>query len=170
MASIPFSREMLAGALLSRGLNADGEAEELHARLGTALVQELLSPQRGTKRKVDSTSVPKQSTSKQSAWHAFMRSERERVHASGYAGRADVLREIGRRWKLVKQRDIGSAPLALPPPSPGGSSSDDSVPDGLLQAIRELPVEEIASSLQAHGIAVSDDFEVNIDALARTMV
>ena len=168
--ALPYSRELLAGALLSKGLSADGDAEELHAHLGAALVQELLAPKRGTKRKVDSTSVPKQSTMKQSAWHAFMRSERERVHASGYAGRADILREIGRRWKLVKQRDGGSAPLALPPPSPASSSSDDSVPDGLLQAIRELPVEEIASSLEANGIAVTEDFEANVEALARTMV
>lgn len=165
----PFSCEMLAGALLSRGLPADGDAEALHARLGSALVKELLSPKRGSKRTVDATSAAAPKRSK-SEWHAFMKSEREKVVASGHTGRADILREIARRWKLVKQRDVGNAPAALPPPSPASSSSDESVPDGLLQAIRELPVEEIAASLAAHGMAIEEDFEANVTTLARTMM
>lgn len=162
----PFSRELLAGALLSRGLPADGDAEELHARLGAALVKDLLTPKRGSKRPATSVAAPKRSKSE---WQAFMRSERENVLASGYAGRATLV-EIARRWKLVKQRDSGNAPAALHPPSPASSSSDETVPDGLLQAIRELPVEEIAASLAAHGMAIEEDFEANVTTLARTMM
>jgi hypothetical protein len=168
--SLPYSREMLAGALLSKGLSADGDAEELHSRLGTALVKELLTPKRGSKRTADATSAAAAPKRSKSEWFAFMKSEREKVLASGYAGRADILREIARRWKLVKQRDVGNAPAALPPPSPAGSSSDESVPDGLLQAIRELPAEEIAASLEAHGMAVEEDFEANVTTLALTMM
>ena len=165
----PFSRDILAGAALAHSLDATGSAEEIELRLGKHLVAALLSPSSSRKRKSPATSGDRQTSNKQAAWLQFLRSERDKVVESGYAGRADIRREISRRWALVKQRDGGSAPLALPPPSPASLSSDDSI-DGLLQAIRELPAEEIASSLEAHGLTISDDFEVNVEALARTLV
>ena len=81
MSAATFSVELLAGACMAHGLDGTGTAEELHARLGAHLVAKMLSPQanaskRGKRKAEGGTSTPKRSASE---WHAFMKSEREKV-------------------------------------------------------------------------------------------
>ena len=67
----------------------------------------------------------------------------------------------------TRARDV--APLMLPAPSEGGCSSSEADSLGLLDAIRELPPEEVAASLEANGLPVSEDFETNVTTLAHSM-
>lgn len=167
--ALSYSREMLAGALLSRGLDAEGDAEALHARLGAALVKELLTPKRGSKRRVDGTSsAPKRSKSE---WHSFMKSERPRVVASGVTGRAAIIKEIARRWALWKPVGTSSQPLAIMPPTSDSESDGSGAPlEGLLDALKELDEGEINAALSAHGLSVDGDATAKIHTLAVAMV
>lgn len=84
------SYDMLLGACLSMGLAATGTYDELHARLATHLVKELFDGKRvanrtsKSKRPLTSTSAPKRPAT---AWHAFLRAEKERVKEAGFEGR-----------------------------------------------------------------------------------
>ena len=50
------------------------------------------------------------------------------------------------------------------------ASEADPVPDGLIEALKDLPAEEIIASLAAHGLPIESDHEGNVVALARAMV
>ena len=173
-----FSLDLLRGACMAHKLSADGTHDELVARLGAHLVAQLLNPEAAAqvdKKKRAPTSAgaagvtPKRPMS---AWHHFLRTEKELVKAAGgFHGRVDVLREVARRWRLAKRVGTSAQPLMLQAPSDEGTSSEtDSIPEDLLIAIREVPPEEIASSLDAHGLEVDEDFEANVMTLARTMM
>ena len=79
-----------------------GTNDELCARLGSHLIDKYF--ENTPKRKV---------TMKMKGWYAFLKSERENVIASGIEGRANVLKEIARRWKIVKTAGTSTAPLLL---------------------------------------------------------
>ena len=166
--ALPYSRELLAGALLARGLEADGDADELHARLGASLVKELLTPKRASKRRVDGTSsAPKRSKSE---WHSFMKSERPRVVASGVTGRAAIIKEIARRWALWKHVGTSSQPLALMAPTSDSESDGSAPPEGLLELLKDLDESEVNAALAAHGLPVDGDSNAKVHALATAMV
>ena len=179
------SKEMLIGACAAHGLDRNGTQEELNRRLGDHLVSQLLTgtdvgPKRvGTKRPIATgTGTPTASAASNgassnkrpaTAWHAFQRSEKERVKAAGFHGRVAIVQETARRWKLHKQVGTSSAPLML------GHSSDEaseaeSVPDGLVTALADLSPEELSHALQAQGIEDAGDRGTNVAALARAMV
>ena len=175
-----FSIDLLRGACLANKISADGTHDELASRLGAHLVSQLLNSEASAAAHVDKKKRPTSagaagSTPKRpmSAWHQFLRTEKELVKAAGgFHGRVEVLRECARRWRLAKRVGTSDQPLMLSwTKEDGASSSDtDSIPDGLLQALRELPREEIASSLEANGFEVDDNMEVNIMSLARSMM
>ena len=175
-----YSLDMLRGACMAHKLSPDGTHDELVARLGAHLVSQLLNPDASAAAHVDKKKRPTSSGAAgsmpkrpMSAWHQFLRKERELVKATGgFHGRVDVLRECARRWRLAKRVGTSDEPLMLSwNKEDGASSSDtDSIPDGLLQALRELPREEIASSLEANGFEVDDNMEINIMSLARSMM
>lgn len=58
--------------------------------------------------------------------------------------------------------DVGS--------SAGSSSDETEVPDGLVEALKDLPVVEMNAALAAHGLPIEADHEANVTALARAMV
>ena len=174
-----YSLDVLRGACLANKLSPDGTHDEMVARLGAHLVSQLLNPEASAVAHVDKKKRPTSAgaagaTPKRpmSAWHHFLRTEKELVKAAGFHGRVEVLRECARRWALAKRVGTSDQPLMLSwTKEDGASSSDtDSIPDGLLQALRELPREEIASSLEANGFEVDDNMEVNIMSLARSMM
>ena len=175
-----YSIDILRGACLAHKLSAEGTHDEMVARLGAHLVSQLLNPEASAAAHVDKKKRPTSAgatgaTPKRpmSAWHHFLRTEKELVKAAGgFHGRIEVLREVARRWRLAKRVGTSDQPLMLQAPSSdeGASSETDSIPEGLLQAIRELPQEEIASSLEANGLEVEQDMEANVLALARTMM
>ena len=177
--STTYSQDVLRGACLAHKLSPDGTHDELVARLGKHLVSQLLIPEASAhvgKKKRPMSAGASGFTPKRpmSAWHQFLRTEKELVKAAGgFHGRVEILRECARRWRLAKRVGTSDQPFMLSwSKDDGASSSDtDSIPDGLLQALRELPQEEIASSLEANGLKVEDDnLEVNVMALARSMM
>ena len=88
------------------------------------LVKDLLTSKRMRKRHADGTSsAPKRSKSE---WHAFMKTERPRVVASGVTGRAAIIKEIARRWALWKHVGTSSQPLAIMPPTSDSESKPTS--------------------------------------------
>ena len=172
-----YSLDVLRGACLANKLSPDGTHDEMVARLGAHLVSQLLNPSDAAhvdKKKRATSSGDSGATPKRpmSAWHHFLRTEKELVKQAGYHGRVDILRECARRWALAKRVGTSDQPLMLQAPSDDGASSSetDSIPEGLLQALRELPQEEIASSLAANGLEAEDDMEANVMALARSMM
>ena len=104
------------------------------------------------------------------AWHAFQRTEKDRVKQAGFHGRVAIVREIARRWKLFKQVGTSNAPLMLGHSSDEASSEAESVPDGLVTALADLSPEELSHALQAQGIEDTGDRDTNVAALARAMV
>ena len=174
--SLAPSYDMLLGACLSMGLGGTGTYDELHKRLGDHLVQELFDDKRIAKR----TKRPATSTSKRPAtgWHVFLRAEKDRVKEAGFDSRVAILKECARRWALHKQVGTSSAPLMLAAPDSTGSSAGSSdassaaseAGDGLIEAIKELPTEEIHASLASHGLPIDPNPEVNVAILARAMM
>ena len=138
--------EMLVGACAGRGLDQDGGYEELYRRLGDHLVREMFS-----KKKRKRTSE----TRKPTAWHAFLRQEKERIKLSGVQGRVEVIKEAARRWKLFKQVGTDDAPLMI-------QAQDDELVSNLM----ELPVAEVKNALVVHGLSVQEAHEANVHALA----
>ena len=174
-----YSLDVLRGACLANKLSPDGTHDEMVARLGAHLVSQLLNPEASAAAHVDKKKRPTSAgatgaTPKRpmSAWHHFLRTEKELVKAAGFHGRVDILRECARRWALAKRVGTSDQPLMLQAPSSDESVSEEapSIPEGLLQAIRELPQEEIAASLEANGLEVEVDLEANVMALALTMM
>ena len=174
--SVP-SKEMLIGACAAHGLDRTGTQEELRRRLGDHLVSQLLfgtdvgpvgpkrplySPPRGSAA-TDNNKRPA------TAWHAFQRSEKERVKQAGFHGRVAIVQETARRWKLHKQVGTSSAPLMLGHASDEGSEAE-SVPDGLVTALADLSPEELSHALEARGIEDAGDHDANVAALARAML
>lgn len=170
------TKEMLIGACAARGVDRTGTQEELHRRLGDHLVSQLFSgaDTSGAKRPVAASagastpSTAKTGTSTSStgkrpatAWHAFQRSEKERVKQAGFHGRVAIVQETARRWKLFKQVGTSDAPLML---------HQTSVPDGLLEAIAELSDGELSDALEAQGIEDAGEREDKIAALVRAMM
>lgn len=88
-----FSTEKLAGACLAHGLSGEGTNAELHTRLGHHLVNKLFS---GKRKKSEEASAHVQTNRSASAsqWHAFMKSERANVVASGVQGRASYRKSL----------------------------------------------------------------------------
>ena len=92
---------------------------------------------------------------------------------AGFTGRVDILKECARRWAIHKQVGTSNAPLMLM--SEASSSSDvaseasTEAADGLIEAIAELPEEELRASLAANGLPVSDH-HANAVALAGVMM
>ena len=177
------SYEMLIGACAAHGLDRNGTEEELKRRLGDYLVAQLFAaPQKPKSKRASSTSTtaPKRPAT---AWHAFLREEKERVKESGFHGRVAILKECARRWALAKRVNTSEAPLMLTTSaeasgeatSEASSSSEaaseaDPMPDGLIEALKDLPAQEIHASLAAHGLPIESDHEANVAALARAMV
>ena len=158
------------------GLASNGTYDELHKRLGDHLVKELFEGNnvacRKNKRPATSGPTPKRPAT---AWFAFLRAEKERVKEAGFEGRAAILKECARRWKLHKQVGTSSAPLMLAAPHSGNSSAsssstDSEAGDGLIEAIKELPTEDIHASLAFHGFPIDSDHEANVATLARVMM
>ena len=178
MSLVTPSYDMLLGACLSMGLAANGTYDELHKRLGDHLVKELFDGKHVTSRKSKRppTSTDPRSKRRATAWHAFLRAEKELVQeAAGFHGRGAILKECARRWKLHKQVGTSSAPLMLAAPgssasSSAGSSADSAAGDGLIKAIKELPVEEIHARLASYGLPIDPDHEINVAVLARAMM
>ena len=175
------SYEMLIGACAAHGLDRNGTEEELKRRLGDYLVAQLFAaPQKPKSKRASSTSTPAPKRPA-TAWHKFLREEKERVKESGFHGRVAILKECARRWALAKRVNTSEAPLMLTSAagestSQASSSSSDaasdaeSVPDGLIEAINDLPTQEIHASLAAHGFPVDSDRETNVATLARAMM
>ena len=175
------SYEMLVGACAAHGLDRNGTEDEVKRRLGDYLVAQLFATKPKSKRASStSTPAPKRPAT---AWHAFLREEKERVKESGFHGRVAILKECARRWALAKRVNTSEAPLMLmsgeatsgKATSEASSSSEaaseaDPVPDGLIEALKDLPAEEIIASLAAHGLPIESDHEANVAALARAMV
>lgn len=180
-----FNIDLLRGVCLAHKLSPDGTHDEMVARLGAHLVSQLLNPSAAAhvdKKKRPPTSAgaagatPKRPMS---AWYHFLRTEKELVKAAGFHGRVAILKECARRWALVKRVNTSEAPLMLmaseEATSEASSSSEtasetESVPDGLMEAIKELPCEEIHASLAAHAFPIDPDHEVNVATLARAMM
>ena len=110
------------------------------------------------------------------AYHTFLRQEKDRVKAAGFRGRVQIIKEVARRWKLAKAVDTPGAPLMLMH-SPAGSSTDegssdtDSVPeDALVEALRsELDEAQVNASLSAWGLPIDGNIDAKIKELARAM-
>lgn len=147
--------ESLSAACLAHNLSTEGGYDELHARLGAHLVAKFLAP----KRRADATisRPPKRSKAE---WCAFMKTEREKVLASGFTGRTDILKEIARRWKIFKTVGTSTAPLALPEP----------FHDGLIEALQDLDGAELDQAIEAHGLDKEVDTETKVRALAEAML
>ena len=90
-----------------------------------------------------------------------------RGHVTAFAPRASassrprVRAQIAQRYKRAKL--VGTP--AQPPLLEGPAESD-----GIKWALAELPKEQIAEALVAHGIDPSDDAAANIDALAIVLI
>ena len=189
MASIPvaFSEDLLRGACLSHGLSGEGNAAELHARLGDFFVRKLLAPEtcvpdvvtekkKGKKRAAAAAGEqpPKRAAT---AWHAFLKAEKELVKASGlFHGRVAVLKEVARRYALAKRVNTDAAPLMLQHSAVGSSdevdSETDSVPeDGLIEMLRaELDEAALNAALAVHGFPVDGETEAKLKSLAQVML
>ena len=95
-------------------------------------------------------------------WYAFLKSERENVIASGIEGRANVLKEIARRWKIVKTAGTSTAPLLL--------TNSTEANDALILALRDLDEEEIDQAMDAHFLEKTGDKNAKIDRLVCAMM
>ena len=168
------SKEMLIGACAAHGIDRTGTQEQLHRRLGDHLVSQLLfGTHVGSKRPLYSPPRGSAATASNkcpaTAWHAFQRTEKDRVKAAGFHGRVAIVQEIARRWKLFKQVGTSNAPLMLGHTSDEASEAE-SVPDGLVVAIADLSAEELSHALEAQAIEDTGDREANVAALARAML
>ena len=80
-----------------------------------------------------------------------------------------MLAEIARRWKLQKVVNTEASPLMLTEAS--SSSSDTSDAESLASVILATSTaEEIKSNMQAAGLEISDDMNMNAALLAAHMV
>lgn len=185
-ASTTPSHEMLIGACAAHGLDRTGSMEELTRRLGDHLVLQLFAGKKGSRKRPAQQPTSLQSGGQRSAWHAFLKSEAERVKQAGaFHGRVEVLKEVARRWALHKRALAGQAPPMLgvadvsseasseAGSSSGGSCAGEAVPteaDGLVEALQEVPAAELHAALAAHGLPVEGEHEANVVALARALV
>ena len=186
MSSTPvaFSEDLLRGALLANGLSTEGSVLDMHNRLGEYLVRKLLAPEtcvpdvaqkkKGKKRVATAAAG---APPKRTAWHAFLKTEKDKVKATGlFPGRVEVLKEVARRWALHKRVLCNEAPLMLTHASGSSdevpSDTDSSVPDdGLIEALRaELDEAQLNAALAAHGLPVDGDSETKVKSLAQAML
>lgn len=180
---VAFSEDLLRGACLSHGLSGDGTAAQLHARLGDFFVRKLLSPETCApppdvtekkvqgKKRATAAGAPEP---KRTAYHTFLRDEKERVKQAGFHGRVEIIKEVARRWQLAKQVNSPAAPLMLTHSSGAGSSDEaasetDSTPDALVDALRDLSEEELNGAMAAHGLPIDGDAETRLKMLALAM-
>ena len=171
------SYDMLVGACAAHGLGREGDAATLRRRLGDHLVAQLFAGTVGGKRAGPAGPRTSPSAAKRpaTAWHAFLKGEKERVKAAGFAG-GEVQRECARRWALFKRVSGPDAPLMLGEPAAAGSStaasstaSDD---DGgtLLEALQALEADEVKEALEAHGLPAPEEHAANVAALAAALL
>ena len=163
---------MIKGCLMAYDLDTTGTHEELHARLGAHLVALKLGMNPAVnnvaKKKRPHTPprrVAKKARPTRAQWFAFLREEKERVKTElGLVDRISVMKEISRRWSLLKKSSSASAaPLLL-------TYKDDSDMDnGLAQVLAELPSDEVHAALEVHGIAIDDHHGTNVSRLARAL-
>ena len=158
-------RSVLATACFAEGLPTYGSKAELTTRLGKHLVEQKLGVAVGKKR-ANSSDVPalqmKRVKRPLTKWQAFMKSEMPNIKASGYTGLTDCIKELARRWALVKKVGTSKEPLFF---SDTGHEGNDEV-DALANEIKELPHAEVKDALVAHGLPISDSADANAKRLA----
>lgn len=191
--TVAFSEDLLRGACLSHGLSGDGTAAELHARLGDFFVRRLLASEtcapdvvtdkkKGKKRAAPTATAAGEQPRKRAAtaWHAFLKTEKEKVRSAGITGRVDIIKECARRYALHKKVLCNEAPLMIMDAASAGSSTDaalsdtdSSIPeeDGLLEALRaELDETAVNAALAAYGLPIDGDTEAKFKSLAQAML
>lgn len=164
-------------------MRIDGRSyDELHAALGGVLVDKLLDqtppsiPSPTPKPKKSKKSVPLDAgnagkkTRTPSRWNHFCKAEKLKVrggmpHLKGH----DVLVEIARRWKIQKAVDAGNAPLMLSETSSSSSDRED-VTELAKELIATSTTEDMKANMQAAGLDIDSDAEVNASRLAMHMV
>ena len=174
------SMDMIKGCLAAYDLDVSGTHEQVHARLGAHLVALKLGEKKAcNKGKRTSTTrnvvTPKKPRPTRADWFNYLRNEKEKVKAElGLSDRVSIMKEVGRRWKVRKaQGETSSAPLLLT--YQGGIDSDEyggdveSDDDGLIQALAELPPDEVNAALGVHGIEIDADPATNVARLARAL-
>ena len=95
-------------------------------------------------------------------WVEFLRSEKQKVKDGlGLTDHGLILREVCRRWALIKTQGTSAAPLLL---------EDHSAPDAnLIHVLSELTEAEVRAGLEGHGIEPVDDHAANVTRLALAM-
>lgn len=102
------TEDMIKGALAVYGLSLDGTRDEMHRRLGDHLVVLKFKKKRSSN---SESSTPVKKTRQD--WFTYLRTERIKVMAeTGLKDRADVMKEVARRWKEAKKTGAPS-PLLL---------------------------------------------------------
>ena len=158
------TRDMLVNALASLDKEIYGTTEELMRRLGDILVMKLFArherSESGIKPKRQKTAPARRSRAQ---WQAFLASERPLVMEGmpELSSKLQILKEVCRRWRLVKAASGPAAPLML------RHDAFDSESEELTTVISK---EEIRTSLAAQDLPCSDDKMVNAATLTEMMV
>ena len=174
------SRATLAAACADHGLACYGSKLDLTHRLDTHLVEQKLGAQlvTGKKRAASDVATLDQKRVKRpvTKWQAFMKSEMPNIKASGYMGLTDCIKELARRWALVKKVGTSKQPLFFSDTGGGnaggnvvGTMSDAQGIDelgALADVIKDLPHAEVKDALVAHGQPVSESAAANAQRLA----
>ena len=160
------SRVELASACVDHGLASYGTKTDLTHRLGTHLVEKKLgkATTHGAKRTSQDVkvAVPKRAKRPLTRWQSFMKSEMPNIKAAGFTGLVPTIKELGRRWRLVKKVNTPEGPLFL--------VDKQREVEQLAEAIRDLPEAEVNHALVVHGEVVSDSADDNAARLASALV
>ena len=119
--------DMIKGCLSAYDLDVTGTHEEVHARLGTHLVAVKLgmkplrangkrpyTPRRGDRKAKEHKKNDKKSRPSHAEWIKFLREEKEKVKSElGLTDRVAIMKEVGRRWKVLKQSGSSAADSSL---------------------------------------------------------
>ena len=164
------SLAQLTSACCMFGLDAAGDYDALHARVGAHLVDKLFASHASTPSTSSDDEAPRRREKRplsESArrWHSFARHERPLVKQAGYTDNVAIVKEIAARYKRAKLVGTPAQPPLLEAPSP-----DVAAADGIKWALAELPDDQINEALAAHGIEPGEDAEANLDALAVVLI